>query len=179
MRQQPEFMHTVTAEKELLSALRGAARGREILFHGTSYGSLIARTDTLLVPRAGAPAVALTRSPEVAILHATLTMDNNDGIPTVFMFDRQSLKTRYRIEPHADAEPWEKRAAKSEMEERVWLRDIRPISRHLITIFYCVGDRVYEQSSLTRFAIIADLLARARIAAWQKQNGYRAKTLAV
>ncbi len=179
MLHQPEFLHTKTAEKALLNALRVAARGKQVLFHGTSLGSIIARTDTLLVPRSGPPVITFTRSPEIAIEYATLPKDCDDGIPTVFMFDRQSLHSRYRIEPHECTAPCETRTGKYEMEELVWFRDIRPISRHLDSIFYCVGDRVYEKSSLPAFGVIADVLARARIAAWRKQNGYGSKTLAV
>jgi hypothetical protein len=140
-----------SADQDFIKATREAVHGRSVLFHGTSLGSQIARTDTLLVPSVGDPMVSFTRSPEIAVHFATLPKDFDDGLPTVFMFDRRSLKSRFRLEPHEDEADDEQRVGKFEMEERVWDRDIRPISRHLIAIVFGLGGRIYTLTTKREF----------------------------
>lgn len=150
------------AKQDFISALRKVAHGKSVLFHGTSLGSMIARTDTLLTPRCGDPTVSFTRCPEVAVHFATLPKDEDDGFPTVFVFDRQSLQSRYRLEPFQYIEK-EDAIGKFEMEERVWFRDLQPVSRHLIDAVYCVVGRVKRTPYLPRYSLVADMLARAKI----------------
>ena len=153
------------ANKDFIKALREAARGKNVLFHGTSLGSQIARTDTLLVPFADDPSICFTRSPEVAVHFATLPRDYDDGAPTVFMFDRDSLRSRYRLEL-ADLElEGERRQGKNEMEEFVWNRDVQRMSRHLLAVVFGLNDQVFtltDKREIKEFVPIARACALYR-----------------
>lgn len=142
-----------SADQEFTNAIRDVARRRSVLFHGTSLGSLIARTDTLLYPTMGTPTISFARSPETAVHFATLPKDFDDGMPTVFVFDRQSLRSRFRIEPYQYPPPENHKEGKFEMEEMIWHRDVTRVSRHLIAIVYCMMDTVFvetDESEMTR-----------------------------
>ena len=122
------------SELSLADSVRREAKGKAVLFHGTSRGSLIARTDTLLVPDAGDAMVSFTRSADVAVYFGRLKKDFDDGFPTVFVLDRTALKARYRLEPHKDPLPDDWTGIGDEMEERIWMRDIQPVSSYLLSI---------------------------------------------
>jgi hypothetical protein len=125
-------------DMQALSAkARDIARGRDALFHGTRYRGLILATGFLkFVPPEHA--IAFTRSPEVAAHFATLPRDDDEGAAAIFVFDRASLKTRYKLEcvdngwktdPSKFDESW--RAEHDEFEEQVFARDVE-IAPHLI-----------------------------------------------
>jgi len=82
--------------------------------------------------------VAFTRSPEVAAHFATLLRDEDEGVGAIFVFDRTSLKTRYKLEcvdkgwktdPSKLTESW--RAAYDQFEEQVFARNVE-IAPHFI-----------------------------------------------
>jgi len=83
--------------------------------------------------------VAFTRSPDVvAYWTACVPPDDDEGAGAILVFDRRSLKTRYRLECVNDS--WEAdsssfnefwRAAHDEFEEQVWGRNVE-IAPHLI-----------------------------------------------
>ena len=114
---------------------------------GTSYGSLIARTDTPLIPHVGDQMVSFTRCAEMAVHFASLARDNDNGLPTVFVLDRTSLRSRHRVEPYQDPLPDDYNRGKYEMEERVWDRDIPMVSRHLISVVFCLGTHIFTLST--------------------------------
>lgn len=138
-----------SADQEFTNAIRDVARRQSVLFHGTSLGSLIARTDTLLYPNVGTPTISFTRSPETAVHFATLPKDFDDGMPTVLLFDWKSLRSRFRIEPYQYPPPENHKEGKFEMEEIIWRRDVTQVSRHLIAIVYCVMDDVFVETDIS------------------------------
>ena len=78
----------------------------------------------------GATCVCFSRSPEVAAFSATLPRDDDEGSGTILIFDRQSLKTRYKLTCHADQSERDGQIV-NEFEERVYVRDVE-IGPHLI-----------------------------------------------
>ena len=143
--------YTNTADQEFRNAVRDTMRGKSTLLHGTSLGSMIVRTDTLLYPHVGEPKISFTRSPETAVHFATLPKDFDDGLPTVFVLDRHSLRFRHKIEPHQDPAPDSHTFGKFEMEERIWQRDVRPVSQHLRAIVFGFGHHIFTLTSTAEF----------------------------
>jgi hypothetical protein len=87
-----------TAQRELALLARTVATDRDVLYHGTRYRQSILKMEILFRPEIGVPAVFLTRSPEVAAYWALLKRDNDEGRGSIFVFDRQSLASRYKIQ---------------------------------------------------------------------------------
>jgi hypothetical protein len=89
-----------TAERELAWLARKLATNRDVLYHGTRYRHSILKMEVLFRPEVGDAvfAVSLTRSPEVAAYWALLKRDNDEGRGSIFVFDRQSLASRYKIQ---------------------------------------------------------------------------------
>ena len=106
------------AAMTLAKAASDLARGRDVLFHGTPYWRQIARSGLLKYAPVGPPVVSLTRSAPVAGDMATLPRDDVEGGGAILVFDRKALRSRYRVECHADGWPVE------EFEERIWYRDV-------------------------------------------------------
>ena len=118
-------------EHELAGLARKAAGGRDVLFHGTRNAKSILTTGVLFYSATGEPGVFFTRSPETAAYFALLERDNDEGRGAILIFDRQSLRCRYRIEPWHD-EFWDDETGRrDEMEERVW-SNVTDVGRHLI-----------------------------------------------
>src|SRR4051794_38878619 len=91
----------------------------------------ISRSGMLLFATCGHPVVCFSRSPEVAAYWADVPRDDDEGRGAVFVFDRCSLATRYRLEPFHDP-IWDTPTFRNdEMEERVWLTNIA-IAPHLM-----------------------------------------------
>jgi hypothetical protein len=121
----------------LLQNSRALARGRDVLFHGTRYRESILASGILkLTP--GEQTVSFTRSLRVAAHWAALPRDDEEQAGTILVFDRRSLRARYKLEcvnngwqaePSKFNEFW--RAAHDECEEQVWGRNIE-IAPHLI-----------------------------------------------
>ena len=112
------------AQARLLSKkAREIARGQDVLYHGTRYRESILKSGFLKAFQA----VSFTRSPEVAAYWAaSVPRDDDEGAGAILVFDRASLRTRYRLECHADG--W---ARIDEFEERVRARNVE-IAPHLI-----------------------------------------------
>ena len=119
------------ADRQALSAkAREIARGRDALFHGTRYRGLILASGFLKAAEVGANCVSFSRSPEVAAFSAILPREDDDRSGAILIFDRASLKTRYKLECHADGWRRDGRIV-DEFEERVYVRDVE-IGSHLI-----------------------------------------------
>jgi hypothetical protein len=72
-----------------------------------------------------------SRSPETAAYFALLERDSDEGRDAILIFDRQSLRCRYRVEPWHD-NFWDDEAGRTdEMEERIW-ESVTDVARHLI-----------------------------------------------
>src|SRR2546430_15769997 len=82
----------------------------------------------------GVPAVLLTRSPEVAAYWALLKRDNDEGRGSIFVFDRQSLASRYKINCNPEVYWHSDTTFHDEAEEQIF-DNVTKISDHLI------GDR--------------------------------------
>jgi hypothetical protein len=114
-------------------------RGLDVLFHGTRNRERILESGFLRSPRT-THAVCFSRSPKVAAHFATLAREDDEGIGAILVFDRSSLKTRYKLECIDDGwttdgsefnEFW--RADHDEFEECVSGRDVE-IAPHLIAM---------------------------------------------
>ena len=92
----------VCRNQRLVQLSRKLAGRRPVLFHGTRYPKSIARSGMLLFATAGDPVVCFSRSVEVAAYWADMPRDDDEGRGAVFVFDRCSLATRYRLEPFHD-----------------------------------------------------------------------------
>jgi hypothetical protein len=118
---------------------RKLAGRRSVLFHGTRYPASIARSGMLLFALAGDPVASFSRSPEVAAYWADMPRDDDEGRGAVFVFDRCSLATRYRLELFHDP-IWDTPTFRNdEMEERVWLTNIA-VAPHLIGVVETDGN---------------------------------------
>jgi hypothetical protein len=116
---------------------RAFARGQDVLFHGTRYRESVLASGILRCAP-GAQTLSFTRSPDVAAHWAGLPRDDDEGAGAVLVFDRASLRARYKLEciddsweadPSEFNELW--RAKHDECEEQVWGRNIE-IAPHLI-----------------------------------------------
>jgi hypothetical protein len=116
---------------------RGFAHGQDILFHGTRYRESVLASGILKVSGLGTT-VSFTRSPDVAAYWAAVPRDDDEEAGAILVFDRPSLKARYKLEcihddwierpPNAN-EFW--RAKHDECEEMVFGRHVE-IAPHLI-----------------------------------------------
>jgi hypothetical protein len=75
--------------------------------------------------------VSFTRSPEVAAYFALLERDDDEGRGSVFIFDRQSLERRYKVEANPEVDWHTKTLFHDEAEEDIWANVI-DIGNHLI-----------------------------------------------
>lgn len=123
--------------RSLAKNARAFARGQDVLFHGTRYQERVLASGILKFPPGG-QTVSFTRSPDVAAYWATLPRDDDEGGGAVLVFDRASLRARYKLEciddswttdPSEFNEFW--RAAHDEFEEQSWGRNVE-IAPHLI-----------------------------------------------
>jgi hypothetical protein len=113
---------TRTASTTLAIQTRAIARGRDVLYHGTRYRELILASGLLALSNSGG--VYFTRDVETAVHRATLPRDDEDA-GAILVFDRPSLRARYRLECTTYGEGYE------EHEEVVWGRHVE-IAPHLI-----------------------------------------------
>lgn len=119
------------ADMQVLSAkAREIAKGHDALFHGTRYRALILASGFLKTAEVGPNCVCFSRSPEAAAFSATLPREDDEGSGAIMIFDRASLKTRYKLECHGDRWLRDGQMVK-EFEERVSHRDVE-IGSHLI-----------------------------------------------
>jgi hypothetical protein len=139
---------TRAAAKTLALQTRAIARGRDVLYHGTRYRELILASGLLALSNSGG--VYFTRDVETAVHWATLPRDEEDA-GAILVFDRPSLRTRYRVECALEDEGSE------EFEEVVWGRHIE-IAPHLIGLVSTpiVGlsreGRAYRRAGVLRIA---------------------------
>jgi hypothetical protein len=114
----PMMKRSISSERFLIESARLLARGVSPLFHGTRYLSQILQYGALRAAEIGDCVVCFTRSPEEAAFWATLERDDGNELGAVLVFDRDRLRTRYRLDPVNASE------LRDEHEERVWCRDI-------------------------------------------------------
>jgi len=122
-------------ERQLAAHARAIAKARNVLYHGTRYTQSILDSGVLFRAHIGEQKVCLTRSAEVAAYWAMIRRDDDEGRGSIFIFDRRSLKRRYKI--YANPEPYwhSKTAFHDEAEEEIW-DDIVDMGNHLVDFVY-------------------------------------------
>lgn len=158
-------------EHELAGLTRKAATGRDVLFHGTRHASSIRTTGVLFHSIPGDPMVSFTRCPETAAYFALMERDDDEGCGAILIFDRQSLRCRYRIEPWHDDIWDDETGRRDEMEERVW-ENISDVGHHLIGVVTEPMTRRSKEPKPHRRAFQERI--RARLAAIESDDARKA-----
>jgi hypothetical protein len=131
------FEHVEAQTRFLRNKAMAIALGQDVLFHGTRHRESVLMSG-FLQSSPYIQTVSFTRSPKVAAHWAALPRDDDEGSGAVLVFDRASLKRRYKLEcvdngwefdPSRHNEFW--RADHDECEEQVWGRNVE-IAPHLI-----------------------------------------------
>lgn len=121
--------------------VRQIAKGRDILLHGTRYGRQILTENRLRRSVEGDDAISFTRCADMAVHWALLPRDFEESIGAVIVFDRQKLKTRYRLEAFHDPFWDTDDSIYDEAEERVWGREIVNLSPLIVGIIWADGAK--------------------------------------
>ena len=138
------------AVRQLAGMARQKAMDRDALYHGTRFAELILKTGVLFYSDPGQPKVSFTRSPEVAAYFALLERDYDEGRGSVFIFDRQSLERRYKVEANPKVDWHTKTLFHDEAEEEIWANVI-DIGNHLIGLVSDpTGHRSHKHKALNR-----------------------------
>jgi hypothetical protein len=138
------------AVRQLAGMARQNAMDRDVLYHGTRSAELILKTGVLFYSDPGQPKVSFTRSPEVAAYFALLERDYDEGRGSVFIFDRQSLERRYKVEANPEVDWHTKTLFHDEAEEEIWANVI-DIGNHLIGVVSGpTGHRSHKHKALNR-----------------------------
>ena len=138
------------AVRQLAEMARQEAMDRDALYHGTRFAELILKTGVLFYSDPGDPKVSFTRSPEVAAYWALLERDYDEGCGSVFIFDRQSLERRYKIEANPEVYWLTNTLFHDEAEEQIWA-NVTDIGNHLIGLVSApTGWRSHKHKMITR-----------------------------
>jgi hypothetical protein len=138
------------AVRQLAGMARQKAMDRDALYHGTRFAELILKTGVLFYSDPGDPKVSFTRSPEVAAYWALLERDDDEGRGSVFIFDRQSLERRYRLEANPEVYWHSNTLFHDEAEEEIWANVI-DVGNHLIGVVSGpTGWRSHKHKTLNR-----------------------------
>ena len=134
----PKYDHVNEQTRFFREKARASARGQDVLFHGTRHRESVLASGILKFS-SGGQTLSFTRSPDVAAYWAALPRDDDEGAGAVLVFDRASLRARYKLECIDDS--WEadpskfnefwRAAAHDEFEEQVCSRNVE-IAPHLI-----------------------------------------------
>jgi hypothetical protein len=128
----PRHIKYSDAERQLAGRAREVAMNRDVLYHGTRYAQSILKTGVLFHSLTGGdPKVCLTRSAEVAAYWALLDRQNDEGRGSIFIFDRQSLERRYKIDANPEVYWHSKTRFQDEAEEEIW-DNVVDVRNHLI-----------------------------------------------
>ena len=110
----------------------------------------IFKTGVLFYSDPGHPKVSFTRAPEVAAYWALLERDYDEGRGSVFIFDRQSLKRRYKVKANPEVYWHTKTLFHDEAEEEI-LANVTDIGNHLIGLVSGpTGWRSHKHKTLNR-----------------------------
>ena len=120
--------------------VRAAAGSRSFLFHGTTYPLSVLVANRIEIPWVGERVVSLTRAVDVAVHFATLFRDDSEERGAVLVLDRQTLRTKYHIEPANDASMSEHGVKDGEFEERIG-SPVDDLARHIIAVVW--GPRAW------------------------------------
>lgn len=115
--------------------VRAAAGSRSCLFHGTTYPLSVLVANRIEVPWFGERVVSLTRTVDVAVHFATLFRDDSEERGAVLVLDRDTLRTRYRIEPASHVSTPQRGVKDGEFEERI-NSPVENLSRHIVDVVW-------------------------------------------
>lgn len=108
---------------------------KHLLYHGTPYPNRILAEGVLMYGRSGDPFVSFSRSKAIAHRFASMSRDDSEDYGAILIFDRDRLRTRYRLEcfdySHATFCPYGRR---EEAEEYICHTDVSPITRYMVGI---------------------------------------------
>ena len=120
------------AVRRLAARAREVACNRDVLYHGTRYGKSILKTGVLFHSLTGGdPKVCLTRSAEVAAYWSMIDRDDDEGRGSIFIFDRQSLQRRYKVEANPEVY-WHSETTFHDEAEQEIRDNLVEIGNHLI-----------------------------------------------
>src|SRR3984957_11356542 len=132
------------------------ARGQDVLFYGTRHRERVLESG-FLRPSPASLAVAFSRSPRVAAHFATLPRDDDEGVGAILVFDRPSLKTRYKLECidngwATDASEFNEfwRDKHDEFEEHVFARDVEIALNLIAMISTPMASLSHKQRAVNR-----------------------------
>ncbi|UVC10502.1 hypothetical protein IHQ71_07875 [Rhizobium sp. TH2] len=117
---------------QLGTAARNLSKGRNVLYKGTRFYNRNFATGVMHYSRVGDQAVFFSRDPMVAAYWAVMP-DEFGSQGAIFAFDRDKLRTRYRLEKSRYHELRDGYVV-DEMEETIWGRDIVNFTQYLIGI---------------------------------------------
>ena len=121
-------------ERHLADVARIVAGGRNVLYHGTRYTRQILTEGVLRFPTIGLEAVSLSRLPEVAIYSAVLPREDTFDSPSILVLDRETLRSRYRLETYHEGWPGHDSDWRDEAEEIIYRRNVDDLESHLIGV---------------------------------------------
>lgn len=127
------------AQRSFAKRVRQFAKGRHVLLHGTRYGRQILTENRLRRAMEGDDAISFTRSADMAVHWALLPRDFEEPVGAVIVFDRQKLKSRYRLEAFHDPIWDTDESIHDEAEERIWGREIIGLSSLMVGIVWADG----------------------------------------
>jgi hypothetical protein len=125
-------LNLTPCERRVAAAARQLASGQQALYHGTRYLHRILSDGVLQFARIGLKAVSLSRLPEMAVFAAILPRDDTYEAPSILVLDRDSLRSRYRLECYHEDWPGHGTDWRDEAEEIIYGRDVDDLNRHLI-----------------------------------------------
>ena len=105
-------------ERWLANNAQCLALGVDVLYHGTRYRGAILRAGALLPAPVSDVSVCFTRSALEAAYWAMLPRDDDEGIGSIFVLQRNRIRDRVRVEQFRYSDE------KNEFEERVLYRPI-------------------------------------------------------
>ena len=146
----PRHLKYTKAVRQLAGMARQKAMDRDALYHGTRFAELILNTGVLFYSDPGKPQVSFTRSPEVAAYFALLERDDDEGRGSVFIFDRQSLERRYKVEANPEVDWHTKTLFHDEAEEEIWANVIDIGNRLIGLVSSPTGCRSHKHKTLNR-----------------------------
>lgn len=130
------------SRKSVHAPARVRAHG-SVLYHGTPYPMAIIRAGVLRYARCGDPGISFSRSLEIAKRFAAQDRGDSEARGGVLVFNRDTLRARYRVEPFDYSMgvscPY---GFREESEEVIWQRDVTSVSRHIVGLLWVEIDRL-------------------------------------
>lgn len=140
------YFHSPEA-RSLAASARTIGRGNSVLFHGTPSPKEILDCGALLPAESGMPSVSFSRSADVAGYWAVLPREEDFKIAAILVFDRETMRSAYRLEPFSFFER-QGGELQDEMEEIVFGRSVKLSSARLIGIAYLLAGETTSNARL-------------------------------